>query len=112
MLSQMAQSVVCNRHHVMERQACRWLLSAFDRAGGNELLLTQESIARLLGVRREGVSEVARRLQEAEVISYSRGRIRLIDREALEARSCECYDIVRDEYDRLLEAPLPTEAYV
>ena len=107
MLSQMAQQVICNRHHAMERQLCRWLLSAFDRIDGDELLLTQEAIAHLLGVRREGVSEAARRLQEADVITYTRGRIRLLNRPALERRSCECYQVLRREYDRLLQGPLP-----
>jgi CRP-like cAMP-binding protein len=108
MLSQMAQQVICNRHHAMERQLSRWLLSAFDRVEGGDLLLTQEAIAHLLGVRREGVSEAARRLQEAEVITYARGRIQLLDRAGLERRSCECYQILRREYDRLLMTPVPT----
>ncbi|HVI25061.1 MAG TPA: Crp/Fnr family transcriptional regulator [Xanthomonadaceae bacterium] len=104
MISQIAQAVICNRHHAMERQACRWLLSAFDRIDGNELALTQEAIAQLLGVRRESISEVARRLQAAGVLRYSRGRIHLLDRPALERRSCECYRLLRGEYDRLLVA--------
>jgi CRP-like cAMP-binding protein len=104
----MAQQVICNRHHAMERQLSRWLLSAFDRVEGGDLLLTQEAIAHLLGVRREGVSEAARRLQEAELITYARGRIQLLDRAGLERRSCECYQILRREYERLLMAPVPT----
>lgn len=106
MLGQMAQAVICNRHHGVERQLCRWLLSAFDRTHGDELLLTQEAIARLLGVRREGISEAARRLQDAGVLAYSRGRIRLLDRSGLEQRSCECYQSLRRDYDRLLGTPL------
>jgi CRP-like cAMP-binding protein len=106
MLSQMAQQVICNRHHAMEQQLCRWLLSAFDRIEGKELLLTQEAIANLLAVRREGVSETARRLQEAEAIAYTRGRIQLLDRPALERRSCECYQVLRRDYDRLLQGPV------
>lgn len=102
MLSQMAQAVICNRHHAMEPQVCRWLLSAFDRIDGDELALTQETIAQLLGVRREGISEVARRLQAAGVLRYSRGRIHLLDRASLERRSCECYRMLRGEYERLL----------
>ena len=102
MISQIAQAVICNRHHAMERQVCRWLLSAFDRIDGAELALTQEGIVQLLGVRREGISEVARRLQATGILRYSRGRIHLLDRPALERRTCECYRRLRGEYDRLL----------
>lgn len=102
LLSQMAQAVICNRHHSVEKQLCRWLLLAFDRAGTEQVRLTQEAISNLLGVRREAVSESAGRLQEAGVISYSRGNIRLLDRPGLEARSCGCYQAVRDEQARMM----------
>jgi CRP-like cAMP-binding protein len=102
MLSQMAQAVICNRHHSLERQFSKWLLLAFDRVPGEELRLTQEAIANLLGVRREGISEIARRLQGAGALRCSRGRIRLLDRDALAGRSCECYSILHREYERLL----------
>lgn len=102
MLSQMAQAVICNRHHSIGQQYCRWLLSAFDCMEQPELPLTQEAIANLLAVRREGISEAASRLQEAGVIRYSRGRIQLLDRAGLEQRSCECRRVVRREYERLL----------
>lgn len=102
LLAQMAQTAVCNRHHSVEKQLCRWLLLANDRLGTDEMQLTQEAIATRLGVRREGVTEAARRLQELGLIRYARGRIRIEDREALERQSCECYGIVRREYDRLL----------
>lgn len=103
LLTQMAQTSVCNRHHPVERQLCRWLLSCSDRIGGNELNMTQEQIANLLGIRREGVTAAACRLQEAGVIRYSRGTIRLLDRIQLLERACECYRVVRREYDRLLD---------
>ena len=106
MLSQMAQAVICNRHHSIIQQYCRWLLSAFDCMDGGDLALTQEAIANLLGVRREGVSEAAKRLQEAGAIRYSRGNIHLTDRAGLEQRSCECYQVARREYDRLLGGKL------
>lgn len=102
LLAQMAQTAVCNRHHHVERQLCRWLLLCLDRMRTDELHLTQELIASRLGVRREGVTEAARRLQDAGLIRYSRGRIRIVDRAGLEQRSCECYRVVRSEYDRLL----------
>lgn len=104
LLSQMAQAVICNRHHSVEKQLCRWLLLAFDRAGSEQLKLTQEAISNLLGVRREAVSEAACRLQDAAVISYARGNIRLLDRPGLEARSCGCYQAVRDEQARMMRA--------
>lgn len=103
LLSQMAQAVICNRHHAVEKQLCRWLLLAFDRAGSEQLKLTQEAISNLLGVRREAVSEAAGRLQDAGVIGYSRGNIRLLDRPGLEARSCGCYQAVRDEQVRMMK---------
>ena len=102
LITQMAQTAVCNRHHALEQQLCRWLLLSLDRATGSELVMTQELIAGNLGVRREGVTEAAQRLQQAGVIRYARGRIEVLDRPALEARSCECYTVVKREYDRLL----------
>ena len=103
LLGQMAQAVLCSRHHAVEKQLCRWLLLAFDRVHGDQLQLTQESISNALGVRREAISEAAGRLQEAEVISYARGNIRLLDRKGLEARSCGCYRAVRQEEKRMME---------
>ena len=103
LLGQMAQAVLCSRHHTMDRQLCRWLLLAFDRAHEDQLLLTQESIAHALGVRREAVSEAASRLQEAGVIRYARGDIRLLDRAALEQHSCSCYQAVRQEEARMMQ---------
>jgi CRP-like cAMP-binding protein len=100
--TQMAQTAVCNRHHTVNQQLCRWLLLAFDRVGGGELRLTQEQIAHLLGVRREGITEAAVKLQEAGAIRYSRGLIHLRDRGGLEQCACECYGVVRREYLRLL----------
>jgi CRP-like cAMP-binding protein len=102
LITQMAQTAVCNRHHALDQQLCRWLLLSLDRVVGTELVMTQELISANLGVRREGVTEAARRLQEAGVIRYARGRINVLDRPALEARSCECYGVVKREYDRLL----------
>jgi len=104
LLAQMAQTAMCNRHHSVEKQLCRWLLLCLDRIDSNELHMTQELIASRLGVRREGVTEAAGRLQESGLISYSRGKIRVLDRSGLERRSCECYRAVRNEYDRLLFA--------
>jgi CRP-like cAMP-binding protein len=106
LLAQVAQTAVCNRHHSVEQQLCRWLLMAGDRAAGDTLAGTHELIATLLGVRREGITEAACRLQQARVIQYNRGRIALRDREALEARACECYRVVRQEFERLLP-PVP-----
>lgn len=100
--TQMAQTAVCNRHHTVAQQLCRWLLLAVDRLPSCELKMTQECIAGMLGVRREGVTEAAGKLQAAGLIKYSRGHITVLDRAALEARVCECYRIVRDEYERLL----------
>ena len=102
LITQMAQTAVCNRHHTLAQQLCRWLLLSLDRLRGNDLVMTQELIANMLGVRREGVTEAALVLQKAGVISYARGHIKVLDRRALEARTCECYDVVKREYDRLL----------
>jgi CRP-like cAMP-binding protein len=102
LITQMAQTAVCNRHHSVDQQFCRWLLLSLDRLPSNELIMTQELIANMLGVRREGVTEAAGKLQKAELIQYSRGRITVIDRPRLEARSCECYRVVKREFDRLL----------
>jgi len=102
MLTQMAQTAVCNRHHSVDQQLCRWLLLSLDRLPANELSMTQELIANMLGVRREGVTEAAGKLQKAGLIHYSRGRIIVLDRPGLEARVCECYEVVRQEFERLL----------
>ena len=104
LITQMAQTAVCNRHHSLDQQLCRWLLLSLDRLDGDELLMTQELIANMLGVRREGVTEGALKLQEAGLIKYSRGRIRVLNRRGLESRTCECYAVVKKEYDRLLPA--------
>ncbi len=102
LLTQMAQTAVCNRHHTLDQQLCRWLLLSFDRLLTNELVMTQELIANMLGVRREGVTEAAGNLQRKGLISYQRGHIRLLDRPGLEARVCECYAVVYEEFKRLL----------
>ena len=102
LITQMAQTAVCNRHHSLDQQLCRWLLLSLDRLQGNQLVMTQELIANMLGVRREGVTEGALSLQKAGLISYSRGRITVLDRPGLEQRTCECYAVVKKEYDRLL----------
>ena len=102
LITQMAQTAVCNRHHAVEQQLCRWLLLSLDRLPSNELTMTQELIANMLGVRREGVTEAAGRLQAAGLIHYSRGRITVLDRPKLEGRVCECYAVVKQESDRLL----------
>lgn len=102
LIAQTAQTAVCNRHHSLDQQLCRWLLLSLDRLPGNELVMTQELIANMLGVRREGVTEGALSLQKAGLISYSRGRILVLDRPGLEKRTCECYAVVKKEYDRLL----------
>jgi CRP-like cAMP-binding protein len=102
LLTQMAQTAVCNRHHSLDQQLCRWLLLSLDRLASNELVMTQELIANMLGVRREGVTEAAGKLQRDGLIHYSRGRIRVVDRAGLEARTCECYAVVKKECDRLL----------
>ena len=102
LITQMTQTAVCNRHHSVDQQLCRWLLLTLDRLQGSELTMTQELIANMLGVRREGVTEAAGNLQVAGLIQYSRGRITVTDRPRLEARVCECYAVVKEEYDRLL----------
>ncbi len=107
LITQMAQTAVCNRHHSLDQQLCRWLLLSLDRLSSNELLMTQELIANMLGVRREGVTEAAGHLQAAGLIHYSRGKITVLDRPKLERRVCECYAVVKKEFDRLLPYKLP-----
>jgi len=102
LLTQMSQTAVCNRHHTVDQQLCRWLLLSLDRLQSNELTMTQELIANMLGVRREGVTEAAGKLQHAGLIHYSRGKITVVDRPGVEARVCECYKVVKKEFDRLL----------
>jgi CRP-like cAMP-binding protein len=102
LITQMAQTAVCNRHHSIDQQLCRWLLLSLDRLQSNELSMTQELIANMLGVRREGVTEAAGKLQDSGLIEYRRGRITVLDRPGLEARCCECYQVVKTECDRLL----------
>jgi CRP-like cAMP-binding protein len=102
LMTQMAQTAVCNRHHSLEQQLCRWLLLTLDRLPGNELTMTQELVAGMLGVRREGVTEAAGKLQRAGLISYRRGHISVLDRKGLEAHACECYGVVKKEMNRLL----------
>lgn len=102
LITQMAQTAVCNRHHTVDQQLCRWLLMSMDRLPGNELIMTQELIANMLGVRREGVTEAAGKLQAAGLIHYCRGKITVLDRPKLEKRVCECYAVVKKEFDRLL----------
>jgi CRP-like cAMP-binding protein len=106
LITQMAQTAVCNRHHTLDQQLCRWLLLSLDRLRVNELAVTQELISNMLGVRREGVNEAAHKLQQAGLISYVRGRITVLDRAGLEKRTCECYSVVKREYDRLLPEKL------
>lgn len=108
LITQMAQTAVCNRHHSLDQQLCRWLLLSLDRLSGNELVMTQELIANMLGVRREGVTEAALKLQAAGLIRYARGHITVLDRAGLEKRTCECYAVVRKEYDRLLPDQVAT----
>lgn len=105
LITQMTQTAVCNRHHTVEQQLCRWLLLSLDRLEGNTLNMTQELIANMLGVRREGVTEAAGRLQREGLIQYARGRIEVLDRPRLEARVCECYQVVKTEFERLLPQP-------
>lgn len=102
LITQMSQTAVCNRHHSVEQQLCRWLLLSLDRLSGSELNMTQELIANMLGVRREGVTEAAGKLQRAGLIDYSRGHIKVLNRPGLELRVCECYQVVKTEFDRLL----------
>jgi len=108
LISQMTQTAVCNRHHSLDQQLCRWLLLSLDRLDSNDLVMTQELIANMLGVRREGVTEAAGHLQEAGLIHYRRGHISVLDRKGLERRTCECYRVVKTEYDRLLPATVAT----
>jgi CRP-like cAMP-binding protein len=108
LITQMAQTAVCNRHHSLDQQLCRWLLLSLDRLPGNDLVMTQELIANMLGVRREGVTEGALKLQKAGLIRYARGRITVLDRQGLEKRTCECYAVVKKEYDRLLPHRKPS----
>lgn len=103
LITQMAQTAVCNRHHTVDQQLCRWLLLSLDRLSDNQLTMTQELIANMLGVRREGVTEAAGKLQRLGVINYSRGKISVLDRGRLEELSCECYAVVKNETDRLFE---------
>jgi CRP-like cAMP-binding protein len=105
LITQMAQTAVCNRHHSITQQLCRWLLQSLDRLSSDELTITQEMIAGMLGVRREGVTEAARKLQQAGFIDYHRGHITVLDRQGLEQQVCECYQVVKKEYDRLLPSP-------
>ncbi|WP_147694185.1 Crp/Fnr family transcriptional regulator [Vogesella mureinivorans] len=102
LITQMAQTAVCNRHHTLDQQLCRWLLLSLDRLQGSDLVMTQELIANMLGVRREGVTNAAMNLQRAGLIAYARGHIHVVDRQGLEQRTCECYAVVKQEYDRLL----------
>jgi CRP-like cAMP-binding protein len=108
LITQMAQTAVCNRHHSVDQQLCRWLLLSLDRLEGDELVMTQELIANMLGVRREGVTEAALSLQQAGLIRYARGHITVLDRAGLEKRTCECYAVVKKEYDRLLPPKIAT----
>ena len=108
LITQMSQTAVCNRHHSLDQQLCRWLLLSLDRLEGNQLVMTQELIANMLGVRREGVTEGALKLQRSGLIRYARGHITVLDRPGLERRSCECYAVVKREYERLLPLQLAT----
>jgi CRP-like cAMP-binding protein len=105
LIAQMSQTAVCNRHHSLHQQLCRWLLLSLDRLPGNELIMTQQLIADMLGVRRQGVMAEAGSLQNAAAIRYTRGRIKVLDRGKLEKLTCECYSVVKKEYDRLLPPP-------
>ena len=104
LITEMSQTTVCNRHHSVEQQLCRWLLLSLDRLPGNEITMTQELIATMLGVRRESITDAAWKLQQAGVINYQRGHITVLDRLRLEAQVCECYQVVKDEFGRLLPA--------
>ena len=110
LITQMAQTAVCNRHHSVDQQLCRWLLLSLDRLATNQLVMTQELIANMLGVRREGVTEAAGKLHKLGVIRYARGRITVLDRPKLEELCCECYAVVKKESDRLLSRPVPEES--
>src|SRR5690606_28689141 len=105
LITQMAQTAVCNRHHSVDQQLCRWLLLSLDRLRSNEVVMTQELIANMLGVRREGVTEAAGKLQKRGAIEYRRGRITVLDRRQLESLCCECYEVVKRETDRLMPRP-------
>lgn len=107
LITQMAQTSVCNRHHSLDQQLCRWLLLSIDRLKDSELIMTQELIANMLGVRREGVTEAAGKLQQAKLINYSRGKITVLNRPGLEKRVCECYAVVKNEFERLLPYRVP-----
>ena len=102
LITQMAQTAACNRHHSLDQRLCRWLLLSLDRIRSEEIMMTQELIANMLGVRREGVTDAALKLQRAGLIRYSRGHITVLDRKGLEKRTCECYAVVKNEYARLL----------
>jgi len=108
LITQMAQTAVCNRHHTLDQQLCRWLLLSLDRLPGNELMMTQELISNMLGVRREGVTAAAGKLQADGLVKYSRGHIVVLDRPKLEKRVCECYAVVKKEFDRLLPYEVPS----
>jgi CRP-like cAMP-binding protein len=108
LITQMSQTAVCNRHHTLDQQLCRWLLLSLDRLPGNELVMTQELIANMLGVRREGVTGAAGNLQKDGIIRYNRGHITVVDRPKLEKRVCECYAVVKKEFDRLLPYEVPS----
>jgi hypothetical protein len=111
LITQMAQTAVCNRHHSVDQQLCRLLLQRIDRLDSNELTMTQELISNILGVRREGVTEAAGKLQQAGLIGYRRGHITVLDRQGLEDRACECYQVVKTEFARLLPVAVrPDEA--
>jgi CRP-like cAMP-binding protein len=105
LITQISQTAVCNLHHSVDQQLCRWLLLSLDRLPANELQMTQELIASMLGVRRQGVTEAAGALETSGLIRYKRGLITVLDRPKLEARACECYGVVKREYDRLLSSP-------
>jgi CRP-like cAMP-binding protein len=111
LITQMSQTAVCNRHHSVDQQLCRWLLLSLDRLSSDELTMTQELIANMLGVRREGVTEAAGKLRDAGIIQYSRGRIKVLDRRQLEHQACECYAVVKNEVDRLLSDIPPGRAF-
>jgi len=106
LITQMSQNAICNRHHTLDQQLCRWLLLILDRLQSNEVVMTQELIAMMLGVRREGVTEAAIKLQKANLIKYRRGHITVLNRQGLEKRACECYQVVQSEYKRLLPCKL------
>jgi DNA-binding GntR family transcriptional regulator len=113
LLTQMAQTGVCNRHHSIDQQLCRWLLMSLDRLPSNEIATTQDQIAQMLGVRRAGVTQAAGKLQRAGAIHYRRGRVTVLDRASLETRACECYQVISQECDRLvLRAPTPSTRIV